>query len=744
MKKMKLIGGIAAVVVVLICVLFYVVSQKINTEDLKKMIETKVEEALPGTDVSIEELSYRLGTQATVTISKLDIKSLAPFKGKKELFSVNQVYLNIPFGAILFGGGTIDLEIDSPEVLLVTAEETSNWQKVMKKTEESPEATPSTEVKKESKTELPSFIANSKINLRFSNISLKLIDAKKESSFLVEKILVKNFGISSKSAFEVASKLSFSLSEKEIVKSEILVIGQFDTQAFFESGKINASLVVDIKDIEYPSPLFTIPNIHGDMSINLVEETLSFEAKFKGANLFDFDMNASNTEKELNVSDIKFNIDLDKMGQFIKDETLLKMISFNGSVFRLTGGLTLDKAKDLIVPKLRFETTKPILIKEKGLTVSNSLKGDLSNTDLKASLKTELLGGLILSSVNMVLDLSDVKKGGELLNTIFISTKGSNLRITRKLVDELVYQDKPNAKPVPVEAENAPVAEVNFPELPKVNITLDFSPIFLDDESVDIKGKMFTRKNEFGTKDFTLKVGKGLGYLDVNGRIQPKKLTSQVDFKMTSLNLLSINTLLPKFISQFEGIFNGSVKGSVTKTKELSYNMAFNVSARDGELKNLNLASFITPYIDKISFLKGKIQEKDLNVTDRFKLMETQGTISENLLDLTRFNFVSEGKSVDIKANGKVYLVDSGSSRIYADIKDKSGKLNKAINGVDTLPILLEGKGLGITPNFSYTTNKVGKTAVKAAAKKEVNKAIEKNKDKIKDAGKKLLKGLFK
>lgn len=738
MKKIKLIGGIFAIVVVAMGILFYVISQKINTDELKKIIEVKIEENLPGTDVRIENLSYRLGTQATLIVSKVELKLLEPFAGQEKLFSVDQLYLNIPFGAILFGGGTIDLEVEQPQFLLSLKGEKNNWDKIIQASSTDDKKEETKDSQSDSKVELPKFISNSKVNLRFFDVNLKLFDNGKQSSFVIEKVLIKNFGLKSKSAFEVASKINYALSDNEVFMSKILLIGQFDTEAFFSDGKLQSSIVMDVKDIVVPNSPMKVPNIHGEVDVEMIKDDIKAEAKMKVGDLLKVDFNVNGDKDIIKMSNLIAEVSVKKLKEGLKDNPALVSLEANNSLMKVTGGLTFNRAKKTIVPKFIFETTEAITLKQNGIAIVNSFKGDYTNTDFRGSLKSELLGGLILTSFNMVLDLNKMEQQPPLSNTIFVNVKGSNARLTRDKVQAILAS---SASPTAAEtAAEVPAEPVEFPELPKINLNLDLAPLFLDEESVALKGKFFTRPKEFGSQGIDLKVGNGSGSLSMSGRVTKTNLSTDLKMNMKNFNLKSINTFLPKIVSGVSGQFNGSFNGKINKGKELSYDLKYNMTAKDGELKNLNLSSFVLPYLDKIPGLKGKVGEKDLNMTDRFELMEAQGSITDKFLDLSRFYFKTAGSSADIKANGKVYMTENGSSRVYAELIDKSGKLNKALNGVKTLPILLEGKGMGITPNFAYTTKKIAGVAAKSAVKK----AVEKNKDKIEKKAKKLLKGLFK
>lgn len=86
-------------------------------------------------------------------------------------------------------------------------------------------------------------------------------------------------------------------------------------------------------------------------------------------------------------------------------------------------------------------------------------------------------------------------------------------------------------------------------------------------------------------------------------------------------------------------------------------------------------------------------------------------------------------------------------SKIEANLKYTHGKAMselKKTTGLKAYPILLKGKGFGLTPDIGYTISKLTSGAAKAAISKAKEKAKKKGKKKLKKSLDKLKKNLFK
>ena len=100
---------------VLVLGTFYYVSTKLSSEDVRLFLVSSIQKAMPGTQVSIEQIDYNWGPSVTFEVQGLDVK-LKKDRPGSELFFVRRAFIRIPVWAILFKGDEINIIVSSPQV----------------------------------------------------------------------------------------------------------------------------------------------------------------------------------------------------------------------------------------------------------------------------------------------------------------------------------------------------------------------------------------------------------------------------------------------------------------------------------------------------------------------------------------------------------------------------------------------------------------------------------------------------
>lgn len=758
-KKVKILVSLLLAFIGAMAVVFYIVSTKINPEMIKKSAIEAIEQNLKDSKATIGEVSYSLGFNVKLYLKELKIVS----KKNGDLASLGEAKVEVPILAILTNGGTVDIKVDAPEVVYKELPGGgSNWEAAIASKANSKKAVKSNSDKKiETKeVELPSFIEKSRIDLKITNLKAVLLQLEKEKSeVMINKILFKNVNLKKTTAFEIVSKLDYSLDKEKSISANAQLVGEIALNNFLKNGAIDTNMLLNIDDVKADWLPLKVPALKNVIQFKMTDQgTIQAEVRSNSSGVFNIEVEAG-IDKEFTVvslNKILAEVNLKGLNSTLNNELKegLKDIELEKSLLKLNGSSVLNLKNNSLEPNLNFSLEKPMVIKVAGQNISTSVVGTFKGSDVKAKVTNELMSGVATIDVNTKIDPMNLPD--DLANYKAINAKAliTNIKLEKPFLQELLYGGKTEKAKNKGDSEQAAIQHAEEKatpiSMPPFKLLIEGKHIFIANQEMNVNGAVDGGGSSVNIPNIKFTYGSGIA--SVNAKTSAKatnNITSQFALNLKNMDMAGLNAFLPPIISEIKGKYQGKVAGKVNKKNTLSYDVKADVTAKDGELKNLNLASFLMPLVDSLSFLKGKVDEDKMKITDKFETLGLSAIATEKLVSIKKFNFVGNNKSATIKARGTVSMLEAGESEVKADIvvKDVSPQI-KGYTGKEEIPVLLKGKGFGLLPQAKYTSDKLTERIAKKEIKKQekqIKKSIDKEKNKLKkqleDKAKDLLKG---
>lgn len=776
-SKLKIILiSVFSLSVVLFGGAIYYVSQKVNSEEIRELTIKQIQNTFPAAKVELGKFDLSLGTRIKLTADNLNISY--PTKRKSyNMLSVKDLTVKVPIWSILTGGGSIDVNLDSPKVGYYELKNGTNWSLSTKggKKKTAP-VKPSTKTKKEeSKAKsveanqlvIPAFIANSNVNLRLKNILLDYaMKPKTKGTVEINKFIVTNLGLKSKAAFELDSKIILGQKKASDVSFRSLIIGEFSLSEFLKNNKIDSNIVLKISDVFLKDSNLKLPllknniefsmnggNISGNVKTNFEKSTLGFDYSVGGSKVL--------------VSNLKSDIKLQDLLNIANDPTL--PVSAKSASLNLGGGVSIKNS--VITPNLSIDMKNPLTVNHQGLNadviMSGSVKG--SKTNLKVS--TSVLEGVIDLLVATNFNLNSKKPVQSRLKNTVVSVDISSVNITKQMLQDIIYAPKKEDSNTSNEeaSKTASSSKAKEPQkkgtafvLPNAKINLNWNKVKVGTEETKGLVKVNVNNNVIKTNKYTINFGKGT--IKGNESLTLGKTSTKGSFNL-ALNKIqfdSFQAMLPPQVTEVKGNFSGKINGKFFSGDKVTYDVTTKLKAANGDLKGIDVNQYVQKVyglVEKLSFLKGKMPKKDVKVDGNFEIFELDGRFKHNHFDLKKVNFVGVNKKVMMKGSGNIYpLPSKKEGRVFIDFKDQLGlsKVMKKNVGTETMPLLFKGSGYALSPDYGFTAKKLAKVAYKSKGKKQVKKAVNKLKkkifktddkkkveEKLKNEAKKLFKGFF-
>lgn len=754
-KLVKVLIGLFVLVGLVVGGAIFYVTTKIKPEDIKKLAIEATEKALPGTNVKIQKVDYSIGTSFSFELDDLEIKlkkDLLKRTYGKDFFEVGKVNVKVPLWALITNGGTISINVDSPEV---TYKEFSALQTNIslamgpKKKEDAPvkaeDKPKETDAKQPTtgKVEVPAFVKNSKINIRLTNVGVnyslyKSLNGKTK----ISRIVLKNIGLSSPSAFEIASDIKVNLDAKTKFSTNLLVIGDLDLKTILDSGEISTNIHVTLSKIAMSSLPIKVPDVKASVKVNLHKDG-KIDSKVKvdvGSVAAIALMAYVNKEMVLvNKIDIKANLE-NAVGLMPDLKEALKDINLNGSSFFINGDAKIITKGTKLSNNINFGLTKDISIKlVDGLTATQGLSGSFKNTKVGVIAKTGLAGGEISTNISTVIDPMSGKFAPHQLKPIYVKVVGGNMKITKDFIQKTLYKGKKTtqASSAQATAEAQAKAKASVPPatktvLPITKTTIDLRQIYVDRAEIKVNGNIHTKGNKAYSKDLVFIYDKGTSKTTfdttlVNSNVMKHKFT----FNMKGLDFSSFDAFLPQIemLKGAAGFFNGSVKGSAGMApNKLTYNVDANINV--SKVKAKGVSDWVMPKI-KPHLSKVKLQENDIKIPDNFEAVKVKTNATEKNIKIFNAAFLGPKHLLDVfDIKGNVSMLNKP-SQIDFQIRSKNPKTAKKWKekyGLKAVPFRLTGKGFGLgldTKHLKKTLTKVATNIAKNKAKKAIKKKLE-------------------
>lgn len=766
-KKVKIIGSVLALFVLLCVGLFFFVSSKIKPEEIKKLTIETIEKSLPGATASLGTIDYSLGF--TVKLGFKDLMIKLKEKDQSEIVSVKEFQVKVPIWSIITNGGTIDVSLQNPHLSLVEYDKDSTNLKLAlgnKKPEEAKkESTAKSEEKATEELKLPQFVLNSKINVRVNDIALKMkkFDGSK-TDLHFNRVLLKDINLKKSTAFEIESDLHLTSKEGQKIETNVLAIGQVNLNEYVEQNVINLSTLVNVTKTNISGMKHRIPDVKSQIKVLITKEgKISVDTETNVGSLATAVVSIELMEKILKVKTLKVDLFLKEVNSIV-DPTLkesLSKIDFNNSTLSLNGEVTLNDG-NLENTNLNFALSPEIILNgAEGLKITTALKGSFKNEQLAVYVVNKAMDGIINVDVKGRINPMQKDFSVEKLGPIYIDIVASNAKFTTEMIRKTLYSKSTTA---PVETNEATASTVVAKKaqpipprkLPNVIVDAKWKQIIIGKEEFFGSAKIVTLGSSINSENINFQFSKGKGSLNFSSKQLPSmNIDNKFGFSMTNLNLNSLQAFLPPMLENLKGDFSGDVKGAFLQTPTVGeYNVNFSLNAVNGELKGLNLNEQVLAVISKVDLLKDKIGKKDIKFDDQFEKLVLKGDVNNKTLTVSTFEFTGIKNSTSITGKGFVGMPlskkDSLMDLVYID---KSGVINQFMTknvGTDQLPLKLKGIEFALSPDYAYTISSLAKGALKTKGKEEVKKVAEKvidkviKNDEIKQKAGNLLKGLFK
>ena len=659
--------------------IFYYVKQVVRPDHIKATIEKTLSKSLPGANVKIKSLKVDYGTYVTIRIEDFEVSQLRPVLSN-DFLSVSHVNIEVPIWAILTGGGKVDITFESPRISIQQIKDNKNWINIFNKKD--PENPISKDRRDEENAQIvvPVFLLNSTMSLRMRDSKLSYQIEDEVGELLFSKLLFKNVGLNTLSAFEVKSSYISKAKDNEKADFSLntTLIGSIDFANYLNTHDLKVKSNIKVENLVYSEKVFPLDLIKIDLFF-----ILNKEGNLKG------EMQATSLENELRanfnlekdkvlLSKIKGNLLLDNFKTLYPDNNLL---NFESSHLNLKGRLevnngVLNPALELITSSLemkllgktfanknKFKFLKDeihwnVELKEDEELIESKGKADfIYNSKLPLHRRMEFYDHKItlrsteFSSKKISQFIGKVKKGGALDN--FLLPRGVN------------------------------------------NVTVD---------KIKVNGEVFSgglTLNTMGNKE----VLKNFSLISENSKIQIEGNQTRTKNKTKIYPSINISTSRGEyFFSEFlkpsqliKGNLKSKIQGNWVLSDKNTFETQFNLEMEDGELKGFKTSEFLKKIKGSLKSSLGGLKylaykSDDINY---FKRLEAGFTLRDSNLNIKSLRlFPSESFFVGLKGDLDLDGVKETSVRVNLfDEEYQSKFLTKKTRFKKTIPLRMKAFG---------------------------------------------------
>lgn len=749
MLLVVVLGGLSGAV--------YYASTLVSPDEVRRLALEKLEQTFPQSQIDLGELNFSMGPTFKFDLERLAVSS--PGKNTENLFSVEDVQIKVPVWAILFGGGDIDIRIQSPEVRYVEMDESNNWVVAMKKKGSSESTVKKDEaVKKSGQSMLviPGFLANSRLNLRVSNLKLHYQLEKQKGTFEISKFLVRNLNVETSTAFELDSKLSFEMGQNQKINFDTLVIGQLNLANYLNEGQLPVMAVIKINNLAHPMLSRPLSEIKTDINLLIKDEDVTGKLEVRLLNDVRLNANLLSSQEKTGLSELDVNIPLQDIFSII--DIGPQGMDFKKATLSATGEINVQK-DGKILPNLSAEMGPRLVQNLMGESLEHKLEASLVGDVFDSKLTTDLFSGTMVAKMQARLNLNE-EVSLESLPLVSSSVNISNLSIPESYIQKMLYskKDKNESKDQQAPAKKETSEQKETPViLPPGKLSLNLSNILLGEEVLSGEGLFEMGRDFVATKKFNFEYSKGKGNLTHLSKLSSKVINHQFDFSFKGFDLNGAKAFLPPQVGKLEGAFNLELKGSAqtmaTGNKGPRYDFVISTKGKDGEAQVLvALEEKLNDLLSNIPKLTEKLKSKGpLDVDGSFDSLSFQSKVTEKKYDINKLTFVGSGQRFTLEGAGDVYPPQTEKNSkldfVYRENKGNLVKHLKDLTGGNSLEVRLAGRGYSLKPDYGHTIERLAKSALKNKGKKVIKKEVKKLESKVKDElekkGKEKLKNLL-
>lgn len=678
--------GVISLTVIFFGLAFYAY-KKISPEEIKKAVIANLDGRFQNAKTQLGEVTLKFGL-----IFEVGFKGLKVENDRADLFSINDFNARIPFYSVLFGAGAVDLFLSDMKINYLETPAGNNW----------------TMKKNQSKGEGGSYgllLANAKINVKIKNLNIfYALKSGKNGEVLFQE--ADFFGLN------FLSKTKYSA--KSVIKGK--------DYSFLASGEGDIDL----------SKYWNEKLITGTSSLNFS----NFKIKMIPGKLPDLKTNISFTYDSLGKlkSDIQSFLGKEKIfesklsyfqGVSVYDSMKLMMpvdkflteygqVSFKGNQLNMSGKFTMSEQE--MIPDLTFSWDKGPILKE--YNALSKLKGKIKNNLLEMEILTNVLEGSAKIKISGKVNYVDPKKSGPFKMDV--------------LIKDLKIKGPPPQKPTAKGSPSSKKPEKALVLVP-ANINLTMENITLMETKMAAKGTIILGEDFLKIPKINVFMGGGKGNLSTQVNFKREKMDGDFDLGLEGINLMVFNPYFPKGIGAVTGTLFGKFRGNFERGEKglAIYRGIFDLTARDGKIKEFNMEKHILKIFSLIPLLSAAKQDEVGSwVTGDFQSLDLNGKINGEQILLDKILFLGINKKIEIKGKGEINK--SKNSQVLIDFIDHKGTISapiKKYTGTDVLKFKFVGNGYDLKPDYGYTVNSLSKGAI--------NSGLE-------QAGKKFLDKLFK
>lgn len=758
--KLKIIGIVITLVIVLFGGIFYYASTKLQPEEIKRMAIEQTQKVFPKAEVTLQSVDIGWGLNFKINLQKFSLKTSRD-NAVVDMMAVDELVVKVPVWAILTGSGVIEIKMDAPLLNYHEFAEGNNWTYAMgdKKSEEEKKKEDEQKGKDGSGTALGIF-GKSKVNVKLSDVAVKYsLRDNSKGDIKVSRFLINGLNFESSTAFELASNAKFIMKDQSTVSFDTIVIGEFNIADLMKNGSASSTVIIKVNNISKTGLEWKFPEITTNIDLLLKKDgelsgklTTSFESQNKISANFKM-------AKSVEITGINADIILKDVSAIMGLE---KTIDMSKAKLKAAGDLIYSEDKK-INANLTFSIAPGIIYSKEGVTASTTVNGEFKGKDLSVKVKTEAMNGQVNTSIAGQIDPGE-KFDLSKLKPFDIRILASGMKIPEKFIRAKLWEKKPEDVQAAEEKKKAEAeknAKTNVAAAPPValppsNILVDWNNISIGGEDFSGRGKIVTSSNAIAIDNMAFKFSKGTGKLSQTMTLNKLTNDSKFNFEVSSLNLNSFKAFLPPFIENFSGTFTGKVNGTASMFKTNRppvFDVNVIADAKNGEIKKLNISDYINPLLANIPMVKDKVKDKQIKIDGNFETLTMKGQFTSAQYTISSFDFIGINKKVQISGSGEIYPQGgSKQSTMEVNFVDNTGKISEVLQanvGTKILPVRVSGPGFDMKPDYGYTVSKLAKGAIKTRGQEEVRKVIDKNIDKIvppaaKEKVKGILDGLFK
>lgn len=542
-------------------VFFYLKSQ-IKPDELKATIKTKLEESIPGAEISLGDLNIKYGTAFTVQIKGMDILLRESLVSKRDFLQVSHITVKLPLLSLLTGGGNIEVYLKKPELFLFRPEgKKGNWNIAFNSKPEKGKA-----ITKRSSFEgshniiLPAFLINSTAALRLSDFKVYYDISGKTGVWSASRLILKNVGIRSNAAFEVESNFKRVVGEEEKFSFDTVLIGSIELEKYLKTGKFHVNSNYKIKNLTTREHPAAYPLIRGNTSLK-IDKTGAIEGEvstlYQESEL-QAKFSASKEINELQV--VKSNIKLEDISFLFPK--LRNNFNFSQASLILEGRVKNTKAVPF-APNVKFKLTGINYLK-KSFPFNFDLSGTFIEREVKTVFEGKIWSGLLKGNLEGTFDLNSERPFDERVSFFSgeFNFSGNTIPSGFMRAKDLEERDGVQSNVL----------------LPKGIVSVNFENLTYDKNTLNGGFSLKTEKDVVEVSNGALLSGDGKVTFKSKAKLFDDEINWQHEFEFKKFPSLVVASVFPRDYPFLVGAVDGSLKGKFIghpfRGEELSWKLS--------------------------------------------------------------------------------------------------------------------------------------------------------------------------